>query len=294
MANYDRANHDHDDRDYDGGPDDDDNEGSHLPVVIIIAVIVLAAFGGVVWLAYNQGVARGRSDAPVRVATATTKGDDSGIKVYQQSAGPEEDKPAVTAPAPAPQPQAAAPEEEAPPPAQAQTVLQPPTVVPPPPRIGQPAPKPQPVPPQQQVAAAKPYSLPATDEPANATKPPAQLGGAHPAAIPPAAAPKPAAAAPKPVTPPPAPAKPAVAASGSYLLQVGAFKSDAEARTAWKAYQSKHATLLNGFGPDVQKVDLGEKGTWYRLRIASFSDKDAAAALCERLKAQGGSCFLAK
>jgi cell division protein FtsN len=177
------------------------------------------------------------------------------------------------------------------------------------PRTNQPPPAPQAAPkaftpfatpkPQQQVAAAKPYTQPATDEPAKpqvATKPPAQLGGAHPATVPPAAAPKTAAApAPlKPATMKPVdtPAKPA--ASGSYLLQVGAFKSDAEARTAWKAYQSKHAALLNGFGPDVQKVDLGDKGTWYRLRIASFADKDAAAAVCDRLKAQGGSCFLAK
>jgi cell division protein FtsN len=83
------------------------------------------------------------------------------------------------------------------------------------------------------------------------------------------------------------------ASSGSYLLQIGAYKSEGEAMSAWKTYQSKHATLLSGFGPDVQKADLGEKGTWYRLRIASFADKDAAAALCDRLKAQNANCFLA-
>ena len=111
MANFDRANHDNE-RDYDGGPDDDENEGSHLPVVIIIAVIVLAAFGGVVWLAYNQGVARGRNDVPVHVATAS-KADDSGIKVYQQSAGPDEEKAAAPVPA-TPTPTTPAPEAAAP------------------------------------------------------------------------------------------------------------------------------------------------------------------------------------
>jgi hypothetical protein len=333
MANFDRASRDRDDdrdgRDYDGGSDDDDNESSHLPVVIIIAILVLAAFGGVVWLAYNQGVARGRNDGPVRIA-ATTKTDDSGLKVYQQSAGPDEEGAKAPAPAPAAQPPAVAQTQATPAPQPAQTpepqAAAPATPPPPPPFAGpktamQPPPAPQVAPkaftpfatpkpqpqqqvaaakpqPQQQVAAAKPYTQPATDDkPQVATKPPAQLGGAHPATVAPAPAPTKTAAAPAPLKPAAmkpvdTPAKPA--ASGSYLLQVGAFKSDAEARTAWKAYQSKHAALLNGFGPDVQKVDLGDKGTWYRLRIASFADKDAAVAVCDRLKAQGGSCFLAK
>jgi hypothetical protein len=321
MANFDRANRDRDDdrdeRDYDGGMDDDENEGSHLPVVIIIAILVLAAFGGVVWLAYNQGVARGRNDGPPRIAAAT-KADDSGIKVYQQSAGPEEEsKPAAPAQAaPATPAQPAAPAQQAP--AEAIVSPPPPLVAP---KAAQPAPPPaQPAPkafaqpaapapkafvqsapppkPQQQAAAAKPFTQPVTDDkPQVATKPPAQLGGTHPAPAAAAPAPKTAAVSPplKPAALKPVaetPAKPA--ASGSYLLQVGAFKSDAEARAAWTTYQSKHAALLNGFGPDVQKVDLGEKGTWYRLRIASFSDKDAATALCDRLKSQGGNCFLAK
>jgi hypothetical protein len=311
MANFDRAHQDHDERDYDGGPDDDENEGSHLPVVIIIAVIVLAAFGGVVWLAYNQGVARGRSDVPVHVATAG-KADDGGIKVYQQSAGPDEDKAAAppAAPAPAPEasqtiqppsqpaasPPAAAPSATAtpaaPPLAAPKAVATQPAVMPKPVTPPPAAPKSQP-----QVAVAKPYSQPANDEPARpqvATKAPAQLGGAHPAA-PTATTPAPATVAKvapvKPVTPP-APAK--TAASGSYLLQIGAYKSEDDARAAWKAYQSKHAALLNGFSSDVQRTTHDDGSTWYRLRIASFSDKDAAAALCERLKSQGGACFLSK
>ncbi len=47
-----------------GAEEDDDAEGSRLPLLIVIALFVLAAFGGVVWLAYTQGVARGRNDSP--------------------------------------------------------------------------------------------------------------------------------------------------------------------------------------------------------------------------------------
>ncbi len=91
----------------------------------------------------------------------------------------------------------------------------------------------------------------------------------------------------------PAPAKPA--SSGAYALQIGAYKSQADADAAWKTYKAKHAALLSGYGPDVQKADLGDKGTWYRLRIAGFADKDVATSLCDRLKADGGSsCILGR
>ena len=105
--------------------------------------------------------------------------------------------------------------------------------------------------------------------------------------------------APKPVEvatakPPPAALVMASAPAGAFVLQIGAYKSQGEADAAWKAYQKKHAALLSGFGPDVQKADLGDKGIWYRLRVGSFADKGAAAALCDRLKADGGACFPAK
>ena len=99
------------------------------------------------------------------------------------------------------------------------------------------------------------------------------------------------------------PAKPAplpraggasAAASGAYVLQIGAYKSQADADAAWKTYKAKHAALLAGYSPDVQQADLGDKGTWYRLRIAGFPSKDVASALCDRLKADGGGCFLGK
>ena len=308
MANYERDKEDV--RVFDGGEDDDDGEGSHLPVVIIIAILVLAAFGGVVWLAYNQGVARGRGDAQPRIAAMneTSKGDGSGLKVYQQpAAGEDEDNaapkqaapaatPAQAAPQPAPEPAPAAVPAAQPAPAPVKTDPAPVKAA------QQPAPAPVKV---AQAAPAKPTPTqvaptPASSTPIVATKPPAQLGLAHPApvaATPPAPA-KTAVTAPVKQAPATtsAPVK-AVAAkpapAGSYFLQIGAYRSEAEAMTAWKTYQSKHATLLSGLGPDVQKADLGDKGVWYRLRIATAADKDAAAALCDRLKAQNAACFLA-
>jgi hypothetical protein len=51
--------------------------------------------------------------------------------------------------------------------------------------------------------------------------------------------------------------------------------------------------LLGGTSSDVKQVDLGAKGTWYRLRIVTQT-KTSAATLCTKLKAEGGDCIPAK
>src|ERR1700720_160738 len=68
------------------------DDGSRLPLLIVIALVVLAAFAGVVWLAYTQGVERGRADTPrvVIAAGRPSKAEGSqssltGLKIYQTS-----------------------------------------------------------------------------------------------------------------------------------------------------------------------------------------------------------------
>lgn len=244
MAKYEHGVYEppsEDTRVFDGGEDDLDEEGSRLPLLIAIALLVLAAFGGVVWLAYNQGLQRGREgtprviaaqQGPVRTAPQNPGGATpyKGLKVYEQPA-PQEDETDNTAPAAAPPAKVKA---EAPAP-----VL----------RQAKPAP-------------------------------------AKPAAV---AIAKPAAAAP--VAAKPAPEKAPVA--GAYVLQIGAYKSEAEANAAWAGFQRKHP-IVGGYAMGIQKADLGAKGIWYRLRVGSFDSQTAAGALCDKLKADGGICFPAK
>jgi cell division protein FtsN len=85
----------------------------------------------------------------------------------------------------------------------------------------------------------------------------------------------------------------AASAGGAYVLQIGAYKSQADADAAWKTFASKHP-MAGGYSEDVRKADLGEKGTWYRLRMGSFADKAAATSFCEKLKSDGGNCLVAK
>jgi hypothetical protein len=268
MAHFDRADRGvyepgEDVRVFDGSEDEEDAEGSRLPLLIVLALLVLAMFAGVVWLAYTQGVARGRTETPIltaengpaRVAPQNPGGTEQsykGFKIYEQPAPPDEDAAASSmAPAPAAKPAPAKPAAAAP------------------------------VKPAAQPPAVAPKATAAMPAPAKAPAP--------------AAAPKVVAAAP--AKPPaaalvPAKAPAPIAASSAYALQIGAYKSQAEADAAWKAYKGRHAALLADASTDVQQADLGDKGVWYRLRITGFASKDVANAMCDRLKGDGGACFL--
>src|ERR1700744_705852 len=86
----------------------------------------------------------------------------------------------------------------------------------------------------------------------------------------------------------PPPAQTHIPTGESYALQVGAYKNQADAVEGSKAYQVRPAALLSGYSVNVRPADLGEKGIWYRLRIAGIGDRDPAFTLCARLKADGG------
>ena len=298
---------------FDGAEEDEDVEGSRLPLLIVLALLVLAMFAGFVWLAYSEGVARGRGETPViaaeagpaRVAPTNAGGTAEpykGFKIYEQPAPPDDDTAQSTAPskAPASPPPATKPaltEAAAAPaaPVKVQTPAAPAKAQPTPaPVAATPAPvAPAPAAPVK-VAAAPAKPVPAMKPSQLPPQPAAPIG---PATAPPRALNAAAAPAPAPVKPVPVPAANAPAASaagGSFVLQIGAYKSQADADTAWTTYKTKHASLLSGYSPDVRQADLGEKGIWYRLRIAGFPSKDVASALCDRLKADGGGCFLGK
>ena len=277
---------------FDGAEDDDDVEGSRLPLLIVIALFVLAAFAGVVYLAYTQGVARGRSDVPRIIAAqpgpakVAAKDSDSnapsfkGLKIYQQ---------------PAPSDDAADRQVTPPPPAPDQSQAAEPETAPITSNVEAPA-KMEAAPAETQATPPKTETAPPKTEPAAAKEPPLSVAKSlTPPAAPPVAKTTPPPAPEKVATaePAPAPVK-APAATGAYVLQIGAYKSEEDAAAAWRTYHGKHASLLSGYSQDVKKVDLGEKGTWYRLRVGSFADKDAAKALCTKLTAEGGACFPAK
>ncbi|MGE5478317.1 MAG: SPOR domain-containing protein [Bacteroidales bacterium] len=150
--------------------------------------------------------------------------------------------------------------------------------------------------PTQARGGATPAPAPAAPPPPAA---PAKIAAAPaPAPAPaPAAAPKPAAAPPAPAAAPVAAAAPVVApkalAGGDWLIQLGALRTAPDADKEWGRIQRANHDLLATLKPDVVRVELGEKGTFWRLRAGPLSEQ-AAKQLCNELKARNQGCIIAR
>jgi hypothetical protein len=98
--------------------------------------------------------------------------------------------------------------------------------------------------------------------------------------------------------PAPAPTRTAVtqpsapAAGGGYVVQVSSQKNEADAQASYRALQNKFPNVLGSRASVVKRVDLGEKGVYYRAFAGPFASSDEAAQVCNSLKSAGGQCFV--
>ena len=75
---------------------------------------------------------------------------------------------------------------------------------------------------------------------------------------------------------------------GSYLVQVSSQKNEADAQASYRVLQGKYPSVLGSQSVLVKRVDLGEKGVYYRAFAGPFSSVDQATQVCSNLKAAGG------
>jgi D-alanyl-D-alanine carboxypeptidase len=115
----------------------------------------------------------------------------------------------------------------------------------------------------------------------NATAPTASLGRTPPTVT---------ANASPPASPTP-PARPPVVHTG-WMIQVGAFDVEQEARQRLSVVQTKVGHLLKHASPFTEVVTSGDK-TLYRARIAGIQ-KDEAEAICKQLKRTDIACMMLK
>jgi hypothetical protein len=79
-----------------------------------------------------------------------------------------------------------------------------------------------------------------------------------------------------------------------YVVQIGAYKSQAAAEHDLNSQLVAHASLLSGHQHWIQKVTFANGETWYRLLLDRYSDHGAAENVCEALKADGVNCLPAR
>jgi cell division protein FtsN len=155
------------------------------------------------------------------------------------------------------------------------------------PAAGAPAPAAKPAPRIAATPAQRPPVAAANPNAANANAPLSlsPQGAAAPAAADPPV--RVAATNPNPVQN--APSTPSAgAASGNYLVQVSSQRSEADAQASYRALQNKYPSVLGSQSVVVKRVDLGEKGVYYRAFAGPFNSSDQATQVCSSLKAAGG------
>ena len=87
----------------------------------------------------------------------------------------------------------------------------------------------------------------------------------------------------------PEPAPPQAHARGGWLIQIGAYDAEAEARQHLSAAQSQAHATLAAAEPFTERVQKGDKAL-YRARFAGF-DRGAAEAACRELKRSDFECM---
>lgn len=96
-----------------------------------------------------------------------------------------------------------------------------------------------------------------------------------------------------PVAQPTAPAAPAASAApatdGRYVVQLGAFSTEANVRVAWNRAVRRYSGL-SAYTPSHATFDRGR--TLYRLSFGGFATSREAARMCRTLRSRGQECFV--
>ena len=275
--------------------------GGILTIAAVLGLAIVGTAGAFGYRAYTSGTSAPASPpiikadpTPAKTVPAASAGADAQSKPFQDRIGaqasaervvPREEQPVSLPIAPA------APRVTAPQPS-AQAVA--PLVSPPPPSSANEPKRVKTIPIRQDnIADTGAISAPpAGTAPAPSPRAPsAKQSNSGPMAIAPQSEPTPPAARSKIATRTP----PAQAASGAYVVQVSAQRTEAEAQSSYQALQTKYPAVLGGRSANFRRVDLGDKGgVFYRAQVGSFATSEQASAFCNSLKDAGGQCIVQK
>jgi hypothetical protein len=99
-----------------------------------------------------------------------------------------------------------------------------------------------------------------------------------------------AAAATAPVSADEATAQVPTGTSGSYV-QLSSQRTEEAARESAQAIATRYGVLFGGANLEIQRVDLAERGIYYRVLVPA-PDRAGATNICTNVQAAGGECFV--
>lgn len=251
-------------------------------LTLMVSLAALASFGGVVYWAHEQDLKSGGEGIIPLI-----RADDKPTKSKPDSPGgmvvPDQDKTVYDRISPGSVP--SGPEKLLPPP----PIPQIPPATPPQamPTAAPPPPAPAPVPAPQSADATPPVTPPITP-PATAQATPPVTPPSTPPAVAPVTPPAPTATA---------PAGQSIASLidniSAYRIQLASVRSEEQAQATWARMQKGNADVLSSLTMRAVKVDLGDRGIYYRVQAGPL-DADGAQSACSKLKSRSIECFVVK
>ncbi len=79
-----------------------------------------------------------------------------------------------------------------------------------------------------------------------------------------------------------------------FHIQLGSFRTEKSAEAALKKLKNKFPYIPKDKKGNIEFIDLGEKGIFYRLQLSPFSNRALASELCGQLKENKQNCFVVK
>ena len=230
-------------------------------LTVMVSIAAIASFGSVVWWAHNQDVkAGGKGLEPLVVQAPTTptrtKPDNAGGLVP-----PNQDKEVFNRIAPGAVP--TQPEKLLP---TATNPRLPANGLPTPaaPKEAEPAKTPTPVQPASTTGAAT--SAPATVQPTDVKPGTTESGPTIASLIDNMSGP-----------------------TAGWRVQVASVKNEDVAKSTWARLQSAHGDVMANLKMQAVRVDLGDKGVWYRVQAGPLDEKQAQT-VCSTLKGRKADC----
>lgn len=86
--------------------------------------------------------------------------------------------------------------------------------------------------------------------------------------------------------------RPSAPTAGSHVVQLASQKTEADAQASFRAIQAKYPAVLGNRQPLIRRVELADRGTYYRAQVGPFASMEQANELCTTLKAAGGQCIV--
>ena len=79
--------------------------------------------------------------------------------------------------------------------------------------------------------------------------------------------------------------------TGGWRIQIASVKSEDIAKSTWARLQAAHGDVLANLRMQPTKVDLGDKGVWYRVQAGPLDEKQAHT-VCGTLKTRKADCVV--